>query len=107
MGLVPNEKQLEPIEETPTAQRSGTVQKTHPLYPNFQITEEQRPYINRAYYSRSVSLTPQNKAQNMLTERSLVKYLDAKSNTSSPINDQRRYAANPAVINQDIELQNQ
>lgn len=38
---------------------------------------------------------------NIVTDRSA----GVRSITSSPINDQLRYAANPGMINQDIELQ--
>lgn len=67
------------------------------------MTEEKRPHYNRAFYSKSVSLTPQTRAPNLLTDRSLGRVLEAKSVTSTPIDGQRQYAANPVAINQDIE----
>lgn len=58
---------------------------------------------NRAFLSKSVSLTPQNRAANLLTDRSLGPLHDAKSVTSTPLDAQNPYAANPTAINQDIE----
>ena len=43
----------------------------------------------------------------MLTDRVGLRDIESKSVISSPLNNQRRYAANPLSINQDIEQHNQ